>query len=124
METCKGRRRGGGGEDGIGSEDNDEEDEKVALATADAAEAQAASVVRSTRQRNNSLIHQSASFRPHMHLQMQALSNRHNGTFSTRFVRARVVCGITVTSKRRWCHFSKVTAVGQLALDVHHLLSL
>lgn len=91
----------GAGEDVVGSEDDDGEDEKVALATAAAAEAQAASVARSTRPRNNSLIHQSASFRPHMHLQMQALSNRHNGTFSTRFVGLRAVRGLALATFQR-----------------------
>ena len=83
----------GAGEEGVGSEEQDAEDEKLALATAAAAEAQAASMVRSTRQKNNRLINGSSNFHPHMHLEMQALSHRHNGTFSTRFVFVRA-CGV------------------------------
>lgn len=83
----KGDAAGAGDGDGGGGagEDEDEDEEELALAAA-AAAAQAGSMAQGNRRRSNSLLQQSSSFRPHMHLQIQALSNRRNGSLSLRCV--------------------------------------
>ncbi|CAN0011117.1 unnamed protein product [Ectocarpus sp. 12 AP-2014] len=58
--------------------DEDEEDEMVAEAAAAAAAAGAAA---RPPHRPGSLLEQSSSFRPHMHVRMQALSARRHGSF-------------------------------------------
>lgn len=83
---------GGADAEGRNEKDDEEEEEEImalAAAVAEAAEAVAAAaegaVPQSGRQRSNSLLQQSSSFRPHMHLQIQALSNRHKGTYTGTF---------------------------------------
>lgn len=75
----------GGAGEGVADED-DEEEERVALAAvAAAALLRGGSMAQSDRNRSNSLLQQSSSFRPNMHLQIQALSNRNNGTYTGTF---------------------------------------
>ena len=71
--------------------DDEEEEERLARAAAIAAATiRDASMPQSERQRKNSLLQQSSSFKPNMHLQMQALSNqalsnRTNGSLHNNF---------------------------------------
>lgn len=83
---------GGADAEGRNEKDDEEEEQEImalAAAVAEAAEAVAtaagSAVPQSGRQRSNSLLQQSSSFRPHMHLQIQALSNRHKGTYTGTF---------------------------------------
>lgn len=66
----------GGDRDDHEGQLNEEEEERLVAAAA-AAAAEAAGVNRPAGQ-ENSYIQMSSSFRPNMHLQMQALSARHN----------------------------------------------
>lgn len=88
---------GAGREEGDDHQNINEEEEEmlVRAAAAAAAAIREASMAQNGRPRSTSLVQQSSSFRPNMHLQIQALSNRNNGslhnTFSSRYI-GGVVC--------------------------------
>lgn len=83
---------GAGREEGDDRQNIDEEEEEmlVRAAAAAAAAIREASMAQSGRPKSTSLVQQSSSFKPNMHLQIQALSNHKNGstrnTFSSRCV--------------------------------------
>lgn len=82
---------GAGREEGDDRQNIDEEEEEmlVRAAAAAAAAIREATMAQSGRPRSTSLVQQSSSFKANMHLQIQALSNRNNGslrnTFSSRY---------------------------------------
>lgn len=52
-------------------------------AAVDAAERESGRTIRAGPNNHDGLIHQNSSFRPRMHLHMQALSSRHDGTYAS-----------------------------------------